>query len=225
MAVFGPAVSQPPPQGRRPIKVCVVDNEDLTAAKVSEILKNGLEPETYVVAEPLGSVLQVDSSTDVVVCDLHLPPHEGDPSGKTHLSGPAAVRYLVKEVEVQVVAMSGRVPPAVVTAALAAGARSYLTEDGHHRPTEWVKAVATAADCRYYLTAALASDLLKDAEARPLEDNDDLNHDARSLLKDWLIAADEASLFRLIGMDRRWRMSSNKFGASLVVETLATASS
>ncbi len=169
------------------------------AETVTTTLAEVLDRDVYSVLDPTNSVESVSRGTNLVVCDLHLIPRNDPANASSRRSGPSAVRYLVDDRDAQVLAMSGKVPPAVVTAALAAGARSFVAKERRPRPNVWIKAVHAVAGDRKYVTATLAADLLTDARNRPLEKADDFSEEAQEFLRDVLKAADQDEL-----LPRRW---------------------
>lgn len=163
--------------------VCVVDNEEVFARSFTAMLQGLLPADLYTMLNPALRVQDVPQQADVVVCDLHLkPPHaEGDLRG--HISGSEAVRYLTQELGTQVVAASGLALDETVVAALGAGARSYVSKHGGFRSRVWELAIESVAQCRYFITAQLASIIQRDAQARPLTRRE-LSEQDKQLLRD-----------------------------------------
>lgn len=178
--------------------VCVVDNEELTARALSGMFRDLLSTVDYKVLDPAIRAQEVPTGVDVVICDLHLMPSGEHRDLRGHLSGSKAVRYLVMERDAQVLAMSGHCNDETVVAALAAGARSFVSKHGGYRSHIWQRAVEAAAEGRYSITAQLAATLRKDARARPLMLKGFSEQDEQ-FLSDVISAADKEEL-----LSRKW---------------------
>ncbi|HZU75300.1 MAG TPA: LuxR C-terminal-related transcriptional regulator, partial [Dehalococcoidia bacterium] len=111
----------------------------------------------------------------VVICDLNL----RLPGRTPGRSGAEAIRYLV-DLGCAVLATSGVATPDEVLDAVVAGAHGYLEKTASSQA--FVRAVSALAAGSYYVTPALAESLLKDAELRPLQ-QDELTTQARTALR------------------------------------------
>jgi DNA-binding NarL/FixJ family response regulator len=170
------------------VKVAVIDDKGVAGIGTVSVLRQ-LLPSDFKLLEPVTSVLAIPEDATLAVCDLHLRPAQEVGPGEFHLSGSQAIRYLIEERGLLVVATSGLLEDQFVTASMAAGARSFISTYLDPPSYVWLAALEAVGEGRHHVTAALARNLLNDAQKRPL-DADDFTRESRQFLEQVLLAAD-----------------------------------